>query len=113
MTKNSQLALGVYSIIPDEGGHDIWVKIGRAVQHPDGRGFDVRLRALPLDDKLVLREPLQEQFDEGPGRSLANQVEAFERAAIMRCLIETGGNIAAALARLKVPRRTLNEKMVR
>jgi hypothetical protein len=28
-------------------------------------------------------------------------------------LLETGGNIGAALERLKIPRRTLNEKMVR
>ena len=37
----------------------------------------------------------------------------FERTAIQQCLLETGGNISAALSRLKIPRRTLNEKMVR
>jgi hypothetical protein len=45
--------------------------------------------------------------------SLASQMKAFERAAIQQCLLETGGNIGAALKRLKIPRRTLNEKMVR
>jgi len=45
--------------------------------------------------------------------SLAEQVEAFERALIERCLSETGGKISAVLERLKIPRRTLSEKMVR
>jgi two-component system, NtrC family, C4-dicarboxylate transport response regulator DctD len=45
--------------------------------------------------------------------SLAEQVEAFERALIERCLTETGGKISAVLDRLKIPRRTLSEKMVR
>jgi len=45
--------------------------------------------------------------------SLADQVEAFERALIERCLSETGGKISAVLERLKIPRRTLSEKMVR
>ena len=40
-------------------------------------------------------------------------MKEFERAAIQQCLLETGGNIGAALNRLKIPRRTLNEKMVR
>jgi two-component system, NtrC family, C4-dicarboxylate transport response regulator DctD len=45
--------------------------------------------------------------------SLAEQVEAFERTLIERCLTETGGKISAVLERLKIPRRTLSEKMVR
>ena len=45
--------------------------------------------------------------------SLAEQVEAFERALIERCLSETGGKISAVLEQLKIPRRTLSEKMVR
>src|SRR3954452_14248007 len=45
--------------------------------------------------------------------SLAEQVEAFERTLIERCLSETGGKISAVLERLKIPRRTLSEKMVR
>jgi DNA-binding NtrC family response regulator len=38
--------------------------------------------------------------------SLAEQVEAFERALIERCLSETGGKISAVLEQLKIPRRT-------
>jgi hypothetical protein len=79
------------------------------------------LRALPLERKLVLREPsleAAEEFSEAAAQdsgaqSLACQVREFERAAISQCLLETGGNIGAALERLKIPRRTLNEKMAR
>jgi hypothetical protein len=150
MTKDSQQhLLGVYSIVSDEDGHDLQVEIGYATQHPDGRGFDLTLRALPLTSKLVLREldqddslqrqsreesqnsaqessgetqseMSQEEFEEfqdhpadNGALSLASQMKEFERAAIRQCLLETGGSIGAALKRLKIPRRTLNEKMVR
>ena len=63
------------------------------------RGFDLNLRALPLNSACT--------------SSLSSQVKEFERAAIKQCLLETGGNIGAALERLKIPRRTLSEKMAR
>ena len=113
MTDTKNL-LGVYSIVPGEGGRDLWVEIGHATPHHDGRGFDVTLRALPLEPKLVLREPLPATAaEDAAAPSLASLVREFERAAISQCLLETGGNIAAALERLKIPRRTLNEKMAR
>jgi two-component system C4-dicarboxylate transport response regulator DctD len=64
---------------------------------------------------LGLPGPLMPQAsDAGSERlSLAEQVEAFERALIERCLTETGGKISTVLERLKIPRRTLSEKMVR
>jgi two-component system C4-dicarboxylate transport response regulator DctD len=64
---------------------------------------------------LGLPGPMMSQAaDTGSERlSLAEQVEAFERALIERCLTETGGRISAVLDRLKIPRRTLSEKMVR
>jgi two-component system C4-dicarboxylate transport response regulator DctD len=64
---------------------------------------------------LGLPGPLMPQaVDAGSERlSLAEQVEAFERALIERCLSETGGKINTVLERLKIPRRTLSEKMVR
>ena len=45
--------------------------------------------------------------------SLADQVEAFERAMIEQCLVETGGRIHAVMERLEIPRRTLTDKMAR
>jgi two-component system C4-dicarboxylate transport response regulator DctD len=49
----------------------------------------------------------------GTGPSLAEQVDAFERAVIERCLIESNGKIGAVMQRLDVPRRTLADKMAR
>jgi len=133
MNKDSKNQLGVYSVVSDESGRDVWVEIGLATPHHNGQGFDLTLRALPLASRLVLREPdpdgsrdeprveclegaredpQAEPKDTGP-LSLASQVRDFERAAIRQCLLETGGNIGAALQRLKIPRRTLNEKMAR
>lgn len=34
-----------------------WTRIGVAFPHKDGKGFNVELTALPLNGKLVLREP--------------------------------------------------------
>jgi hypothetical protein len=117
MSKSVKHLHGVYSIVPDEDGQDVWVEIGYATQHADGRGFDLTLRALPLESRLVLREPVDEAFETGfeddAEPSLARQVRDFERAAIKQCLMETGGNVAAALKRLKIPRRTFSEKMAR
>ena len=127
MIKDSKNQLGVYSVVSDESGRDVLVEIGCATPHRDGEGFDLTLRALPLASRLVLREAasddpaaelredsLADSHEEPTGqRSLAGQVREFERAVIRQCLLETGGNIAAALERLKIPRRTLNEKMVR
>ena len=45
--------------------------------------------------------------------SLAQQVEAFERAVIERTLAEAGGRISTVMERLDVPRRTLSEKTAR
>jgi len=113
MTKDSKTLLGVYSVVSGEDGRDLWVEIGHATPHHAGRGFDLTLRALPLEPRLVLREPSQEASEEAAEPSLASQVREFERATIRQCLLETGGNIGAALERLKIPRRTLNEKMAR
>ena len=46
-------------------------------------------------------------------RSLAEQVEAFERAVIERSLAESGGKISSVMEQLDIPRRTLSEKMAR
>src|SRR5207237_4541122 len=45
--------------------------------------------------------------------SLAEQVDAFERALIERSLAEAGGRISSVMERLDIPRRRLSEKMAR
>ena len=44
-----------------------WSKIGAAWAHKDGLGFDVRMDALPVDGRLVLREPpAEDSVADGP-----------------------------------------------
>jgi transcriptional regulator with GAF, ATPase, and Fis domain len=130
MIRDNKHQLSVYSVVSDESGRDLWVEIGYATPRPDGECFELTLRALPVGSRLVLREAAsgdsrselredsqqQDSYEEPRDTcipSLAGQVREFERGVIRQCLLETGGNIAAALQRLQIPRRTLNEKMVR
>lgn len=46
-----------------------------------------------------------------PAMTLAEQVDAFERATIEQCLIESEGRINVAMEKLGLPRRTLTDKM--
>ena len=39
-----------------EGDSGFWTPVGAGWTHTDGKGMTVRLEALPLDGKLVLRE---------------------------------------------------------
>ncbi|WP_259779520.1 sigma-54-dependent transcriptional regulator [Aestuariispira ectoiniformans] len=49
----------------------------------------------------------------GDGTSLADQVRHFERHLIKDALKRYGGNVKAVMEELDIPRRTLNEKMVK
>ena len=40
-----------------------WTKIGVAFPHKDGSGFNIELRALPLDGRLVLLLPQDDDAD--------------------------------------------------
>jgi hypothetical protein len=109
-----QQPLCIYSLNLRGGNEGDWMKIGSAYPHDDGKGFDLKLEVLPLNARLVLREPPETASENVDGRrSLAQQVDAFERAVIEQCLAETGGKISAVMERLSVPRRTLSEKMAR
>jgi Bacterial regulatory protein, Fis family len=113
MRDDNKNAFCVYSVLACEGKNDNWLKIGVALPHPDEQGFNIILEALPLNARLIVRNEMEKKPCETATYSLALQVEAFERAAIEKCLLETGGNISAAMNRLAVPRRTLSEKMTR
>jgi hypothetical protein len=51
---------GVFSVdtYQDAAGEEqsSWTRVGVAFPHRDGKGFNVELRALPIDGKLVLRK---------------------------------------------------------
>lgn len=45
-----------YTVKPiDDGKNSVWSKIGAAWAHKDGQGFEVRMDALPVDGRVVLR----------------------------------------------------------
>ena len=50
-----------YSVIKREGQDDFWLNIGLAFPHKDGKGLNVVLQAFPLDGKIVLREPSEDE----------------------------------------------------
>jgi hypothetical protein len=60
-----------YTVIKrGEGQDDFWLNIGAAFAHQDGKGFNIVLQALPIDAKIVVREPdVAEQ--EAPARETA------------------------------------------
>lgn len=50
-----------------------WTQVGSAFAHEDKKGFTVRLKALPIDGKLVLRKYTETDTDEkaAPSRKAA------------------------------------------
>ena len=54
---NSNPVYQAYTVIKREGQDDWWCNIGAAFSHADGNGLNLILQALPLDGKIVLRNP--------------------------------------------------------
>jgi transcriptional regulator with GAF, ATPase, and Fis domain len=106
-------ALAIFLVVPHAEKGEEWVRLGNAAAHADGRGFNLELPPLPLDAKVVLRDITDAAEPKNIKLTLAEQVDAFERATIERCLAACGGKVNVVMAQLNVPRRTLSEKMVR
>ncbi len=75
MASSQQPTHRVYTVIKREGEDDFWLAIGAAFAHQDGKGFNVMLQALPIDGKVVLREPK----DDEPQQPTANSKRRTER----------------------------------
>ncbi|MCP3463576.1 hypothetical protein [Bradyrhizobium sp. CCGUVB23] len=54
---NRQPTFIAFSVKEREGKPTIWTKIGAAFPHDKGAGFTIQLDALPVGDRIVLREP--------------------------------------------------------
>ena len=67
--------------------------------------------ALGLEVDLIETDP--ESSNQSSNQSLAIQMEAFERQLIRQSLLRHEGNIQKVLDELQLPRRTLNQKMLR
>ena len=60
---NQQPAYRAYTVVKREGADDFWLAIGAAFMHQDGDGYNVVLQALPIDGKIVLRLPKDDQTE--------------------------------------------------
>lgn len=60
MGNNPQPAFRAYTVVRREGQEDFWLPIGAAFSHADGGGFNVVLQALPIDGRIVLRQPKED-----------------------------------------------------
>lgn len=63
MAATQQPNYRAYTVIKREGQDDFWLAIGAAFMHQDGDGYNVILQALPIDGKIVLRLPKDDQAD--------------------------------------------------
>ena len=79
MSSDNQPAFRVYAVVPREGKEDYWLNIGLAFPHNDGKGFNVMLQALPLNAKLVLREPSAEDDKEPAPRGRSDRSDRDDR----------------------------------
>ena len=62
-----QLAYRAFTVVKREGEEDFWLPIGAAFEHADKKGLNVVLQALPVDGRVVLRVPKDdEKPDEQP-----------------------------------------------
>lgn len=65
MTSTATNYLDVYSVEEYDAGNGkkarSWTRVGAAFPHKDGTGFNIELRALPLDGKLVVLPADREQ----------------------------------------------------
>jgi hypothetical protein len=66
MSTKSEMTHRAFSVIKREGQEDYWLPIGAAFEHSDGKGYNVILQALPIDGKLVLRVPKNDEEENRP-----------------------------------------------
>jgi len=63
---SQQPAYRAFTVVKREGQDDFWLAIGAAFMHQDGDGYNIVLQALPIDGKIVLRLPKDDQSDQRP-----------------------------------------------
>lgn len=54
-SKNNRPSHSVY-MVDGDGEKAMWTEIGALWAHDDGKGFNLNLRAVPLEGRLVIRE---------------------------------------------------------
>ena len=56
-TTGQKPAHELFAVQDNAEGKSFWTKIGAAWPHKDGKGFDIKIHAVPLSGRIVLREP--------------------------------------------------------
>ncbi len=69
MASNTSIEFNVFTVEERENKDPFWLKIGVAYQHKDGKGLNLILNALPLDNRLVLRIPSDEKAADSEAKS--------------------------------------------
>ena len=46
--------------VTQKGDKSYWHKLGAAWSHKDGNGFTIQLDAVPIDCRIVLRQPIED-----------------------------------------------------
>lgn len=49
-----------FHVLEREGKDSIWTRIGSAWAHNDGKGFNIQLHVTPLDGRISLRVPSED-----------------------------------------------------
>ena len=70
------MSRGVFTIVDRPDDTPYWLNIGLAYPHKDGKGFTLRLQALPLKGRLALRV-----FEEDPNAALPADKEDLDDRA--------------------------------
>ncbi len=76
---NAQVAYRAYTVIKREGQDDFWLPIGAAFMHQDGDGYNIVLQALPIDGRIVLRLPKDEQGEGAEAKQTTVRAENDRR----------------------------------
>ncbi|MDE4063150.1 hypothetical protein [Phaeobacter gallaeciensis] len=51
--------------VTDKGEKSFWNKVGAAWRHRDGKGYTLQLEVVPINGRIVLRQPLDEPNGDG------------------------------------------------
>lgn len=54
--------------VTQKGEKSYWNKVGAAWEHKDGKGYTLQLETCPINGRIVLREPREDE-PQGEGRS--------------------------------------------
>jgi hypothetical protein len=66
---SKQPSFRAFTVIKRDKEDDFWLDIGAAFPHEDGKGYNIVLQALPIDGRVVLRVPRDDDTHQRPERT--------------------------------------------